>query len=102
MPEKKKILYQKIYRSLKNGAVFLLGDYTACCEEEEMLLHQAYAKKRKAQKIPENCFVHFDIPLTVEHETQLLKEAGFLPVTVAGGMEAASLIIASKKGGPMW
>lgn len=100
MPEKKKILYQKIYRSLKNDAVFLLGDYTACCEEEEMLLHQTYAQKRKAQKIPEDLFVHFDIPLTIEHEIQLLKEAGFLSITIADGMEAASLIIASKKGDP--
>lgn len=46
LPEPKKKLYEKIFRSLKDGAVFLLGDYIACCEEEEKLCAEACLEKR--------------------------------------------------------
>lgn len=55
LPEHKKKLYRKVCNSLKKGGVFLLGDYIACCKEEEELLHSVYLKKRKQSAIPENC-----------------------------------------------
>jgi len=51
-PEPKEALYQKIYHSLKKGDIFLLGDYTACCEDEETLLRQTYLEKRKNPQFP--------------------------------------------------
>ena len=65
LPERKKELYRKAYNGLKPGGVFLLGDYIACCEEEEELLRSVYLKRREQFAIPDNCFVHFDIPLTL-------------------------------------
>ncbi|HBA50565.1 MAG TPA: methyltransferase [Lachnospiraceae bacterium] len=98
LPERKRELYQKIYHSLREGGIFLLGDYIACCDEEEELLRSAYREKREQNAISEDCFVHFDIPLTLEHELKLLREAGFQSEEVWDEHEEATIIIA-KKGG---
>ena len=95
MPEKTG-LYRKIYDSLKPGCIFLLGDYIACCQEEETLLMDVWARKRKRDNIPENQFIHFDIPLTLEHEVQCLKDAGFTDISVPDSIAGATIIIAKK------
>ena len=76
--------------------MFLLGDYIACCEEEEQLLRQVYADKRKKFKIPDSQFIHFDIPLTLEHETGLLQDAGFANITATDSINGATIIYAVK------
>lgn len=96
LPERKGELYQKIYHSLKNSSLFILGDYIACCEDEEELLRSVYLKKRKQFAIPDNCFVHFDIPLTLEHEMKLLQNAGFVIEKVSDNPDGATIIIAKK------
>lgn len=96
LPERKKELYSKIYSGVKAGGVFILGDYIACCDEEEELLRAAYLKRRNQSDIPDDCFVHFDIPLTMEHEKALLQEAGF---TVEKVLDEAAAIIVCRKGG---
>ncbi len=95
LPEGKRELYRKIYHGLKKGGVFLLGDYIACCDEEEELLRSVYLKKRKQSPIPDNHFVHFDIPLTLEHESRLLQDAGFIIKKVRNNPDNATIIIAS-------
>ncbi len=97
LPEKKKMLYQNIYYALKHGAVFLLGDYVACCTEEEELLRKEYFEKRKKFQIPDEQFVHFDIPLTLEHEKELLYSAGFSDIEIYDDMEEAMILVAKKK-----
>lgn len=97
LPEKKKMLYKNIYYALKHGAAFLLGDYVACCTEEEELLRKTYFEKRVKFQIPEEQFVHFDIPLTLEHEKELLYSAGFSDIEVYDDTEEAMIIIAKKK-----
>lgn len=96
LPEKKGELYKKLYVSLKKGGVFLLGDYIACCEEEEELLCRTCVEKRARFAIPEDKFVHFDIPLTLEHEQQLLKEAGFHIEKVLDNPDGATIFLARK------
>ena len=96
LPERKKKLYSKIYGGVKTGGVFILGDYIACCDEEEELLRDAYLKRRNQSDIPDDCFVHFDIPLTMEHEKALLEEAGFMVEKV---LDEAAAIIVCRKGG---
>lgn len=97
LPERKKELYQKIFNSLKEDTLFLLGDYIACCEEEEELLRSVYLEKRKKFAVPENCFVHFDIPLTLEHELELLQNAGFIIEKILDAPEEATIIAAGKR-----
>lgn len=96
LPERKGSLYQKIYDGLKTGGIFILGDYIACCGEEEELLRGVYLEKRKRFQMPEHCFVHFDIPLTLEHESQLLKNAGFKIEKISENPYGATIITARK------
>lgn len=96
LPDKKGSLYKKIYDSLKDGGQFILGDYIACCREEEDLLRQVWIDKRAKAGIPEEQFVHFDIPLTMEHETELLKMAGFRQISVVDSINGVTIIVADK------
>lgn len=96
LPERKKELYKKVFASLKEGGIFLLGDYIACCEEEEELLRSVCLKKRENAGIPEEQFVHFDIPLTLQHETELLQKAGFVIEKVLENPDNAIIITARK------
>ncbi|MBQ3164100.1 MAG: class I SAM-dependent methyltransferase [Lachnospiraceae bacterium] len=96
LPKQKKVLYDKIYQSLKKGGLFILGDYIACCEEEERLLQEIYFQKRKKSGIPEERFVHFDIPFTLEHELTILQEAGFLNIRQIESMDGATMIVVEK------
>lgn len=97
LPERKKELYRNIYHCLKQDRVFLLGDYIACCDEEEELLRSAYLQKRRESAIPEHHFVHFDIPLTLDHETRILQDAGFMIEKVLDNPDGATIIIARKQ-----
>lgn len=97
LPERKGGLYQKIYDGLKPGGVFILGDYIACCDEEEELLRGVYLDKRRKSRIPEHCFVHFDIPLTLEHESGLLQNAGFRIEHISDNPDGAVIITARKE-----
>ena len=95
LPERKRELYRKICRSVKAGGVFILGDYIACCEEEEQLLRAGYWKRRERSALPEDVFVHFDIRLSLEHEKVLLREAGF---AIEHVLDGDAVIIIGRKG----
>lgn len=94
--DKKVKVYKKIYNSLKEGSPFILGDYIACCDEEEQLLQKVLVEKRKKFNVPDDKFVHFDIPLTLEHEIEVLKEAGFKDISVPDSINGATLIYSVK------
>ena len=89
-------LFKKICECLNDGGVFMNGDYFACCDEEESLLRETCDRRRAAQHIPAEQFIHFDTPLTQEHEMQLLREAGFSEVYVDSTPEASPIVIAKK------
>lgn len=95
-PEKKQGLFERIHRALKPGGVFLEVDYLACCDEEERLLMDFCREKRRQQDIAEDAFVHFDTPLTVEHEIALLQNAGFLGAEWLCSIEGASFLRCEK------
>ncbi|MCI5651477.1 MAG: class I SAM-dependent methyltransferase, partial [Ruminococcus bromii] len=89
-------LYKKIYDALGPGGVFLNCDYIACCDEEETLLRETCDRRRQRDHIPDATFIHFDTPLTAEHEMQVLRDAGFADVSVDPSPDA-TLIIAKKR-----
>ena len=89
-------LFRKIYESLKDGGVFMNGDYFACCDYEETLLRETCDRRRAKQNIPPEQFVHFDTPLTEEHEMQILREAGFTEVYVDPTPDDSHIVIAKK------
>lgn len=96
-PAKKLELFEKIYHALRPGGIFINTDYIACSDEEENLLMEFYDQKRAREGIPDNIFVHFDIPLTAEHETELLYKVGFKSAELVSSIKGASTIVAVKK-----
>lgn len=80
--EKKQLIYNKLFQAIKHGGYYIECDYMACCEEEEKLCLEQYQYRRKKYKIPDNIFIHIDIPLTLSHQTTLMKNAGFQNVNV--------------------
>ncbi len=92
----KTALLRKVYAALRPGGVFLEADYIACCQEEETLLTDACARKRAAAGISPEVFVHFDTPLTLEHECACLLAAGFPAVETPASIAGATFLLAKK------
>ena len=82
--EKKKEIYRKIYMATKEHGFYYELDYMAQDEAFERLNLEYYAKKRRKFNIPDDVFVHIDIPLTLEHQIELLKYGGFKKIEVLG------------------
>ena len=73
--EEKVILYKKIYDCLKENGQFLNSDFIA--EDEEFEKEQLYELDNEFDK-----YKHIDIPMTIEHELEVLKEVGFKDIEV--------------------
>ncbi len=86
--EQKLSLYEKLHKSLKSGGYFILTDYFAESEALEREYFENLRKLKKEQDIADNEFYHYDTPLTVEHEIDVLKSAGFLSVEILRNWEA--------------
>ena len=80
--EAKLTLYRKLYASLKTGGYFILTDYFAESEEAEREYFENLRRLKREQGIDDNEFYHYDTPLTVEHEIDVLKNAGFSTVEI--------------------
>ena len=96
--EKKKRIYQKLYRALKPGGYYIECDYMVCCGEEERLCLEQYEYKRKKSGLPGHVFVHLDIPLTLEHQVELMKYGGFQAVNVLYQNGGTVIVRAEKSG----
>lgn len=75
-------LYTKLHKALKSEGYFILTDYFALSDEEEITLRNNLLEIRKEQGIDDDEFYHYDTPLTVQHEKEALLEAGFSSVEV--------------------
>ena len=60
-------------------------------------MRNAYWKKRKQFRIPDDQFVRFDIPLALEHESRILRDAGFAIGKILDDPDGAAIIIAEKE-----
>ena len=94
--EEKIPLYTKLHKALKCDGEFILTDYFALSDEEEKLHRQELISLKAQQGISDNEFYHYDTPLTVEHETEALKSAGFSSVEVLKNWGATYTIRAVK------
>lgn len=94
--ERKGKLFTRVLAALKPGGVFLEADYLACCAEEETLLARESARRRAAQGIGPDAFVHFDTPLTARRERALLTGAGFAEVKLVCCVEGACILTARR------
>lgn len=94
--EKKGEIYQKLFAAVRPGGYYIECDYIACCPEEEALCLEQYAYRRKRDHVPDGEFVHIDIPLTLEHQAELIKGAGFRSVEVLYENSGTVLLRAGK------
>ncbi|SER51884.1 tRNA (cmo5U34)-methyltransferase [Butyrivibrio fibrisolvens] len=78
--EEKIPLYTKLRKSLKPDGYFILTDYFADLDEQEVCFRQELLRIRQEQNLPDDVFYHYDTPLTVEHEKEALLAAGFTQV----------------------
>lgn len=73
--DEKVILYKKIYDCLKENGQFLNSDFIA--EDESFEKEQLYEIDNEFDK-----YKHIDIPMTIEHELEVLEEVGFKDIKV--------------------
>lgn len=59
-------------------------------------MRSVYLQKRQEQGIAADRYVHFDIPLTLDHETELMRNAGFAIEKVLEEPDGATIIIAKR------
>lgn len=84
---KKRFLFQKMYQCLKPRGVYLECDYIAVSQEIENLTFTECERRRARDGIADDVFVHFDTPLTLEHELEVIKEAGFATAECVGFLD---------------
>ena len=89
-------LYKKVFQALKQDGCFVLTDYFALSEQEEMMHRMELLNLKAEQGIKDNEFYHYDTPLTVAHETEALYEAGFSSVQVLKNWGATYTLKAEK------
>ena len=94
--EEKLPLYAKLNRALKENGHFILTDYFSLSDEEERMHRQNLIELKAEQGIDDNEFYHYDTPLTVQHETEALLEAGFSSVEVLGNWGATYTLKAKR------
>ena len=80
--EMKEALYTKLSAALKAGGAFVLTDYFAESEELEKEYFRNLAELKKEQGLPDGVFYHYDTPLLVGHEMDILRRAGFRDVRI--------------------
>ena len=94
--EQKIPLYKKLHKSLKADGYFILTDYFAPDNEYEEFYRNELIRLKKEQSITDGEFYHYDTPLTVQHETEALLEAGFASVEILRSWENTYTIKAIK------
>ncbi|MCH5210206.1 MAG: class I SAM-dependent methyltransferase [Oscillospiraceae bacterium] len=94
--DEKVSLYRKLHKALKPDSHFILTDYFASSEDEEIFYRNELNRLKMEQGITDDEFYHYDTPLTVEHEIQALQESGFSSVEILGRWGATYTLRARK------
>lgn len=89
-------LYRRLHAALKPGGYFILTDYFSLSDAEEASHRRELLQLKAQQGIEDEEFYHYDTPLTVSHELEALKEAGFETVEILKNWGATYTIRAIK------
>ena len=92
VPAVKLRLYRRLRAALKPGGCFILADYFAASPEEETEFFRQLEEQKRREGIPADTLVHFDTPLTREHELALLRAAGFSAAEILQNWGATGLL----------
>ena len=93
---KKGNLYRKLCAALKKDGYFVLTDYFAASDEEEIERFENFEKIKKEQGLSDEEFYHYDTPLTTKHEITVLRNAGFSDVKIMKSFGDTSVLIAKR------
>lgn len=85
----KEVLYKKVYECLKEHGVFVIEDYFALDDEDERKGFEDY------RNLVKGIDSHYDTPLTIPHEIDILKKSGFGDVEHFAG-ESFNILISKK------
>ena len=80
--------------TLKKDGIFVLTDYFAESEEAEKEYFQILQVLKEKQGITDDTFYHYDTPLTVTHEIDILQNAGFKDVRIMRNWETTYTVLA--------
>lgn len=94
--EQKQLLYKKLFNSLKTNGYFVLTDYFAESEALEREYFENLRQLKAKQGITDSGFYHYDTPLTIDHEREVLKSAGFSQCEILKNWGATYTIKATK------
>lgn len=94
--EKKTGLFKKICRALKLGGIYIECDYIASIPEIEELAFSECRRRRERDNIPDERYIHFDTPLTLEHELAAMLSGGFSEAKLVEDLDGTPIIIAKK------
>lgn len=89
-------LYERLHMALTANGYFVLTDYFAESEEAEGFYFSELERMKREQGLARDAFYHYDTPLTVEHELQVLKKAGFSEARSMRRWGATHTILAKK------
>lgn len=89
-------LYRKVQQALVPGGYLILTDYFALSDEEEAHHRSELVRLKREQGIADEAFYHYDTPLTVMHELEALRLAGFREVEILNRWGATATIRAQK------
>ncbi len=90
-------LYEKLNTALTDNGYFVLTDYFAESEEREHFYFSELERLKSEQGLEPAAFYHYDTPLTVEHETEVLRKAGFRDVRIMRNWKATYTILARRQ-----
>ena len=90
-------LYKKLFFALKDSGRFVLTDYFAESEELEKEYFRNLAELKKEQELADDTFYHYDTPLTVDHEREILQNAGFGNIRIMKRWNATCTLVAEKR-----
>ena len=89
-------LYQKLNTALTSKGYFVLTDYFAESEETEHFYFSELERLKCEQGLNSHEFYHYDTPLTVEHEIEVLKKVGFSDTRLMRNWENTYTILARR------
>ncbi len=89
-------LYEKICAALTQNGYFVLTDYFAESEAAERFYFSELERLISEQKLEQKEHYHYDTPLTVEHEIEVLKKAGFSGVQIMKKWENTYTLLARR------
>jgi len=95
-PEAKLGLYRRIHDALRPSGIYVECDYMVESDEEEAYFAAENRRIRLEQGIAPDAVYHYDTPLTVAHQVELLLSASFVTVRKVWREQNTTLLIAKK------